>query len=69
MVTREQAMEAQRFEHARIKNADGTPLRARRNGSTRLWKRSPLRFEVPVKIGLYGYDYVTDGNARDWNVA
>lgn len=24
----------------------------RRNGKTRTWKRDPLRFEIPVKIGF-----------------
>lgn len=29
--------------------------RARRNGKTRRWVRSPGRFEIPIKMGLKGY--------------
>lgn len=32
----------------------------RRNGATKRWKRNPARWEVPVKYGLYAYDYVTN---------
>ena len=42
------------------RNSDGTCQRWRRNGKTQLWKRSPERFRVPVKHGLYRYDQVTD---------
>lgn len=31
----------------------------RRNGRTRLWKRQPLRFEIPVKIGFRNYARIT----------
>lgn len=34
----------------------------RRNGAIKLWKRSPNRFRLPVKYGMYGYDYVDNGN-------
>ena len=36
----------------RLKNADGTPMRARVT-SVKLWKRSPERVEVRYKRGLY----------------
>lgn len=32
----------------------------RRNGQTQTWKRSPERFRVPVKFGLYRYDQITN---------
>ena len=32
----------------------------RRNGQTQTWKRSPERFRVPVKFGLYRYAQITD---------
>lgn len=35
----------------------------RRNGQTQTWKRSPERFRVPVKYGLYRYDQITDSIA------
>lgn len=44
-------------------NADGTPQRWRVNGQVKLWKRSPDRFQIPVKYGLYDHGYVTQDNA------
>ena len=44
-------------------------LRYRRNGSTILWKRSPLRFRIPLKFGLYGYDNLSDTNIERWTSA
>jgi len=67
----ENAMSAQRFEHVSAKNADGTPVRARRNGKTRTWKTRPDRFQIPVKYGLKSYFYIDNfeyQNAGDWNV-
>lgn len=34
------------------------PIRWRRNGQTKRWKREPARFEVPVKHGLKSYDRI-----------
>lgn len=34
------------------KMTSGRYWRARRNGKTQLWKRSPDRFRIPFKIGL-----------------
>lgn len=31
----------------------------RRNGRTRLWKRNPLRYEIPVKVGFREYRTIT----------
>jgi hypothetical protein len=37
--------------------------RWRRNGKTKVWKRPPLRFRVPIKYGFKGpYDYITEQN-------
>lgn len=42
---------------------DGTKCRRwRRNGATQTWKRSPARFRLPVKYGLYSYDAVTEAD-------
>lgn len=46
--------------HTINKNADGTPQRWRVNGMVKTWKRDAGRVKVPVKYGLYGYDYVTE---------
>ena len=34
----------------------------RRNGATKAWKRSPERYQVPVKYGLYRYGYITESD-------
>ena len=41
-------------------NADGTPRRWKVNGQPKVWKRSPGRVRVPLKHGLYNYDYLTE---------
>ena len=48
--------------HTINKNADGTPQRWRVNGKVKTWKRSPDRVKVPVKYGLYRYDYITEND-------
>ena len=32
----------------------------RRNGQTKVWKRTPGKFRIPVKFGLYRYDYIDE---------
>jgi hypothetical protein len=41
-----------------------TPRIWRRNGQTKTWKRSPERFALPVKHGLYAYDTITEDYAQ-----
>lgn len=69
MLTREQAMNARHFEHVTLRNANGTPLRARRNGKTQTWKTRPEAFRLPIKHGLYTYGDITEANMADWRVA
>lgn len=69
MVTKEQALTAQHFEHVTAKNADGTPMRCRANGACKTWKTRPLEFCLPVKRGMYEHGYITQGNADQWSVA
>ena len=62
MITLEQAKNLKHgdiLHHMTNKNADGTPQRWRVNGMVKLWKRDPNRIQVPLKHGLYGYDYLT----------
>jgi hypothetical protein len=66
MVTIEEAKAHDQFEHVAKKNADGTRMRVRRNGRTKLWKTKPERFQIPVKHGLYSYGYITNENAGEW---
>jgi|TARA_R100000789_G_C2924934_1_gene127475 hypothetical protein len=49
--------------HNDLKNADGTCQRWRINGQLKTWKRTPNRFKLPVKHGLYAYDYITQETA------
>ena len=42
------------------RNADGTPQRWRVNGMVKTWKRSPHKVKVPIKHGMYSYDYLTE---------
>lgn len=46
--------------HTKDKNRDGSPRRWRVNGAVKTWKRNPNRVKVPVKHGLYSYDYLTE---------
>lgn len=46
--------------HVKNKNSDGTPQRWKVNGKVKTWKRSPERVRVPLKHGLYRYDYLDE---------
>ncbi len=70
MITKQQAIEAQEFHQEGCKRAVGprggvtTTIKVwRRNGKTQTWARSPERFRVPVKYGMYGYDAITEQDA------
>jgi hypothetical protein len=43
--------------------------RWRVNGKVKTWKRSPDRFEIPIKFGLYGFSYLTDSNCDQFHLA
>jgi hypothetical protein len=34
------------------------------NGQLKLWKRTPGKFKLPIKFGLYQYSYITEENAH-----
>jgi hypothetical protein len=76
MITIEQATEKSGefyrhriFYHTYLKTADGvSPVRCRRNGVTKTWKRDKKRFEIPVKAGLKSFFYITQDNAQEWSV-
>lgn len=67
-VNRDNAITANNFEHVTLKNKDKSPLRTRRNGATQTWKRSPEKFRIPVKYGLYEYYNITEQNCNEWIV-
>jgi hypothetical protein len=64
-ITLEQALTATEFHQTGgpsgrpCESAKG-PVRWRRNGATKTWKRTPGKFQVPVKYGLRSYDYIRD---------
>lgn len=68
MITKTQAMTTNNFESTTYKNADGTPVRWRRNGKTKTWKTRPADFRIPVKYGLYEYGYIDQNNADQFRV-
>ena len=65
-VTRENCEKLNRFEHITAKNADGTRLRARRNGKTMTWKRKPESFSIPIKHGLRNFGYIVNKTSDLW---
>lgn len=69
MVTKEEALTGQRFEHMTAQNADKTPLRARANGACKVWKTRPDEFKLAVRIGWKGHGYITNENAHEWRKA
>jgi hypothetical protein len=68
-VSIESVATASEFWHRTARNADGTPVRCRKNGQLKLWKTRPTEFRLPVKYGLREYFYITEFNSGDWVVA
>jgi len=70
MITKEQAINKHNhyFTHVSFKNSMGK-VRCRRNGKTKTWVRSPERFRIPVKYGIYEYFYIDETNAKDWELS
>ena len=69
MITKAQAVALEyqdEIHHVRLRNADGSPLRARVNGRTKTWKTRPDEFKVPMKHGLYECFYLDQTNAHEW---
>lgn len=59
--TREQALAADEFHDPLQAPCGGKKSnRWRRNGKTKLWKRNPLAFAIPVKFGFYDYGVITE---------
>jgi hypothetical protein len=71
MITIEQAAALEYgdlLHHRELRNADGTPLRARVNGKIQLWKTRPTHFRLPIKSGLYLYADITQSVAHKWSL-
>lgn len=76
MITYEQALEADQFHHGECTRTFGTRGAEhlqiehwRRNGQTLTWVRSPGRFQLPIKFGMYGYAHINNTNAEEFHVA
>jgi hypothetical protein len=71
MITMEQALTSQVFHapDARPCESKQGPIRWRRNGATKTWKRTPGKFKIPVKFGMYAYDYITNEEADQLHAA
>ena len=48
--------------HISNTNADGSPQRWKVNGKVKTWKRSPDRVQIPIKHGMYDFDYITEND-------
>ena len=62
MITLDQAKQLKHRDilyHVTNRNADNTPQRWKVNGKVKTWKRDINRIEIPLKHGLYSYDYLT----------
>jgi len=46
--------------HTIHKNSDGTAQRWKVNGKVQTLKRKPEKVKIPIKMGLYSYDYITE---------
>lgn len=66
-VTKENQENAAEFFHVKLTNTTGS-VRVRRNGKTKTWKTRPLEFQIPVKYGLRDCFYITQHNAKEWEV-
>lgn len=66
-MTIEQAINASEFFHKTLTYTDNkTPIRVRRNGKTKLWKKQPERFSIPVKYGLKDCFRIDNTNCEEW---
>lgn len=71
MITKEQALELNGNSEIYLKgyyNADGSPCRWRINGKIKTWKTRPNEFKLPLKHGLYDYNYLTDENNHKFSI-
>lgn len=46
--------------HRINRNADGSAQRWKVNGKPKTWKRDKGRVRVPIKHGMWDYDYLTE---------
>ncbi len=63
-MTLQQAMTCNEFHYG---NCEKKVTKVRRSGKTQCWLRSPERFRIPVKYGLYKSYAITDQNMTEWH--
>ena len=68
MIRFTEALVIDTFYHITCTNKDGSRLRARRTGKTKVWKTRPGEFKIPVKYGLKESFYITHLNKADWSI-
>lgn len=71
MLTKEMCVNATHgtiFYHVKLRNADGTPLRARVNGKCRTWITRANDYALPMKHGLKQCFHITQGNSMEWAI-
>jgi hypothetical protein len=54
--------------HRKLRNSDGTAMRARSNGKCKTWVTRPEEFRLPAKHGLYDTFYIDHDTAKDWSL-
>jgi len=52
--------QAKALRHGDVLHVERDCSRWRVNGKVQTWKRDPARVRVPLKHGLYRYDYLTE---------
>ena len=69
MITYEQAVQLKLYDIVHLDSACH-PISGKRytnkyrvNGMMKTWKRSPGKFRIPLKHGMYDYDMLTEYNA------
>lgn len=68
-LTKAQAMtQPSTMYHKKLRNGDGTAMRARSNGKCKTWVTRPEEFQLPAKHGLYDTFYITHANAGEWSL-
>ena len=56
------------FYHISAKDSKGGRVKVRRNGKTKIWKRTPSYYEIPVKHGLKKCFRITPYTAHEWTI-
>lgn len=72
MITKEQAVGLeyrQILKSTTLKDSLGRPVQCRVNGKVKTWATRPGSFRMPVKHGLRTCFYITEDNAKYWEVA